>query len=210
MKDNTQNVIALFDKHAKGYQEKYMNVDLYGDSLDLFCAQLEKQNAEVLELACGPGNITRYLLNKRPDLKILATDLAPSMLELAKINNPEASFQLLDCREVNTLGKKWDAVMCGFCLPYLSKEDAIQFIQDAANALNDKGLLYISTMEDDYSKSGIQYSSTGDELYMYFHQADYLTEALENNGFKLLDLRRKVYSMQEGVVTTDLILLASR
>jgi ubiquinone/menaquinone biosynthesis C-methylase UbiE len=208
--NNTQNVIALFDKHAKGYQEKYMNVDLYGDSLDLFCAQLEKQNAEVLELACGPGNITRYLLNKRPDLKILATDLAPSMLELAKINNPEASFQLLDCREVNTLGKKWDAVMCGFCLPYLSKEDAIQFIQDAANALNDKGLLYISTMEDDYSKSGIQYSSTGDELYMYFHQADYLTEALENNGFKLLDLRRKVYSMQEGVVTTDLILLAIR
>ncbi len=208
--NNTQNVIALFDKHAKGYQEKYMNVDLYGDSLDLFCAQLEKQNAEVLELACGPGNITRYLLDKRPDLKILATDLAPSMLELAKINNPEASFQLLDCREVNTLGKKWDAVMCGFCLPYLSKEDAIQFIQDAANALNDKGLLYISTMEDDYSKSGIQRSSTGDELIMYFHEAGYLTEALENNGFKLLDLRRKVYSMQEGVVTTDLILLASR
>jgi len=208
--DNTQNVIALFDKHAQGYQDKYMNVDLYGDTLNLFCEHLEKKNAEILELACGPGNITRYLLNKRPDLKILATDLAPGMLELAKINNPEAGFQLLDCREVNSLGKKWDAVMCGFCLPYLSKEDTIQFIQDASMALNDKGLLYISTMEDDYSKSGIQYSSAGDELYMYFHEADYLTEALELNGFSIIDLRRKVYSMKAGELTTDLIVLAIR
>ncbi len=210
MKDNTQNVISLFDKHAQGYQDKYMNVDLYGDTFDFFCNKLEKTQAEILELACGPGNITRYLLNKRPDLKILATDLSPKMLELAQANNPEASVALLDSRDLLKLGKTWDAIMVGFCLPYLSKEDANQLIQDEAKVLNDGGLLYLSTMEDDYSKSGIQYSSTGDQLYMYFHQADYLSEALESSGLNCLSIERKVYSMKADELTTDLVLIAQK
>jgi len=45
---------------------------------------LLNEQAKVLELACGPGNITKCLLSKRPDLEILATDIAPNILELAK------------------------------------------------------------------------------------------------------------------------------
>jgi len=186
-----------------------MDVSLYHDSFDLFCAAIEKENATLLELACGPGNITKYLLEKRPDLKILGTDLAPNMIELAKINNPNADFQLLDCKAMTSLDKKFDGIMLGFGLPYLSKAEALQFIKDSNQQLNDNGVLYISTMEDDNSKSGFRTGSTGDSMYQNFHQADYLSEALEGNGFKIIHLSRKEYVHNE-VKTTDLIIIAKK
>jgi len=208
--DKTKMAIDVFDKRANEYQARFMDVGLYHDTFDLFCNSITKENAEILELACGPGNITRYILNKRPDFKILGIDLAPNMIELAKRNNPTATFQCMDCRDIRLLGKKYDAVMCGFCLPYLSKEESVQLINDVYNLLEFNGLLYISTMEDDYAKSGLERSSSGDQMYIHYHEADYLTQALLENGFKIIEMQRKEYPKQDGSKTTDLVIIAGK
>ena len=199
----------IFNKYAGEYQHKYMDVGLYHDSLDLFCDHIRRENAEILEIACGPGNITRYLLDKRPGFNILGIDLAENMIELAKINNPEAEFVCMDCREIAKLDKKYDGIMCGFCLPYLSKEEAIQLIEDASRLLRPGGMIYLSTMEDDYAKSGVQTNSGGDQVYMYFHRADYLIDALEKNGFTLVNMKRQGYPKPEDTLTTDLLIVAT-
>lgn len=200
--------VAVFDKWASLYEQKYMNVDLYAESLDLFCDQLP-ENPKVLELACGPGNITRYLLDRRTDLRILATDLAPNMIALAKANNPEAHFKIMDCREINRFDQAFDAVMCGFCLPYLSKEEAIDLIREAASILKANGILYISTMEDDYHRSGWETGSTGDQVFMHYHEHDYLTHTIAQSGLQVIHLERIQYPEKKGTVT-DLILVCKK
>ncbi len=207
--DKTKIAVDIFDKYAHEYQNKFMNVDLYKDSLDLFCSSVKPKKATVLEIACGPGNITQYLLKKRPNFNILGIDLAPNMLKLAKINNPTAHFQIMDARDIRQLSQKYDAILCGFCLPYLSKEETLQLIQNASKLLNPHGILYLSTMEDDYSKSGFKKGSKGDEIFMHYHEAGYLSAALEENGFKIIDLQRKVYPEADGIITTDLLIIAS-
>lgn len=206
--DKNALAVHVFDKRAKEYQEKYMDTSLYHDTFDLFWGYVKKKNAEILEIACGPGNITRYLLDRRPDFKILGIDLSPNMLELARINNPEAKFQLLDGRKISELDKKFDAILCGFGLPYLSKTEAIALIGDAAQLLEPGGILYLSTMEDAYEKSGPVQSSYGDACYQYYHQADYLSEALEKQGLKILHLIRKQYAVGKEGTVTDLIIIA--
>jgi 2-polyprenyl-3-methyl-5-hydroxy-6-metoxy-1,4-benzoquinol methylase len=206
--DKTKIAVDIFNKLASGYQEKYMNVDFYQDTFDLFCSSIAKENALVLDIACGPGNITKYLLDKRPDLNVLGIDLAPNMIALAKINNPGADFQIMDARDIGMIGRKFDGIMCGFCLPYLSKEAAIKLIHDASGLLKPGGVFCLSTMEDDYANSGFRTGSSGDQIFMHFHQADYLTEALVNNGCSITDLRRKVYPAPDGSVTTDLLIIA--
>ncbi|MGF6849756.1 ubiquinone/menaquinone biosynthesis C-methylase UbiE [Chitinophaga sp. W3I9] len=205
--DKLQQAINVFDKRAVQYQDKFMDVALYHDSFDLFCNSIPKQEAAVLEIACGPGNITKYLLQQRPDIHVLGIDLAPNMLELARSNNLSAEFILMDARDILRLNKLFEGIMCGFCLPYLSREEAVKMIGDAARLLAPGGVFYISTMEDDYARSGIQRSSAGDELYMYYHQADYLVNALKENGFKIMDLQRKQYPAADGSTTTDLIII---
>ena len=207
--DQTKIAVDIFNKLAITYQDKFMDVSMYHDSLDVFCKSIKEENPEILELACGPGNITKYLIDKRSDFKILATDLAPNMIELAKTNNPTANFKLLDCREIHKTNKTFDGILCGFGLPYLSKEEAIQLIADASEALNSKGILYISTMEDDNFKSGFKTGSTGDAMYQNFHQADYLTQSLEENKFKITHIERKEYIHNEEN-TTDLIIIARK
>ncbi|MCW3102735.1 MAG: SAM-dependent methyltransferase [Bacteroidetes bacterium] len=208
--DKNENAVAIFNKLAKEYQSKFMDVSLYGDTFDRFCNAIKSGNARVLELACGPGNITKYLLSRRPELEILGTDLSENMIALAAANNPAAEFRLMDCRNIGTLDEKYDAVMCGFCLPYLSKEEALQLIRDASKIIRARGIIYISTMEDEYSNSGLRKGSTGDEIFMHYHESDYLIKALEENGFEMLETTRKEYPGPDGSKTTDIVLIAQR
>ena len=207
--DKTKIAVTIFNKYAGEYQDKFMDVGLYSESLDFFCKNL-KQNSSVLELACGPGNITKYLLDKRSDLKILGTDLAPRMLALAKQNNPTAEFKILDCRNISVFEKKSDAIMCGFCFPYLNKDEASKLISDASRPLKPNGIIYISTMEDDYAASGFKRGSSGDEIFMHYYAAADLTAMLGKNNFKILELQRVESVAPDGARVIDLIILAEK
>jgi len=203
--DKTKIAVEIFNKLATLYQDKFMDVNLYGDTLNLFCNAIDKQHPEILELACGPGNITKFLLEKRPDFKILGTDLAPNMIALAKTNNPNAEFKIMDCRAIALIDKKYDAIMCGFCLPYLSKEETLKLITDASKCLTQNGIFYISTMEEDYNNSGFTKGSTGDEIFMHYYLEKDITSVLQKNNFEILDLSRVDSSNQN---TKDLIIIA--
>lgn len=207
--NHNQNAVAIFNKLAEGYQQKFMNVDLYRESFNFFCDHLQIKDPEILELACGPGNITQYLLQKRPDLKILGIDLAPNMIELAKINNPGCQFEVRDGRDLSFLDKKLDGLVCGFFFPYLNKAETLQLIEEVSAKLRSGGLFYISTMEDSYSKSGFKKGSSGDEIYMHYHEAEYLIHALEKHQLKVLKIDRAKYVYQ-GEPTTDLIIIAKK
>jgi len=102
--------------------------------------------------------------------------------------------------------------MCGFALPYLSKEEAIQFIHDASKCLNENGILYFSTMiETEDDKSGIKTSSSGEySLHIHYHHTDYLKQALEENNFTIIDLQHQDYPTTDGTKTIDLIVIAKR
>jgi len=202
--------VRIFNAWAEGYNEAFMDTSLYHASFDRFCDAIEAPHAEVLELACGPGNITRYLLGKRPDLRILGTDLAPNMLERARANNPGAVFQLMDARTMRSLGRSFDAIVCGFCLPYLTPEEATTLIRDAASVLRPKGVLYLSTMEDDPARSGFKTSSSGkgEAAYIQYYEGRFLSDTLAANGFTLLHMDRKAYAGRDGSLTTDVLIVA--
>jgi ubiquinone/menaquinone biosynthesis C-methylase UbiE len=207
--DKTQHAAHIFNKLANLYESKFMNVSLYADSLEVFCENIPQENVKVLEMACGPGNITQFLLEKRPDWDILGTDLAPNMLELARKNNPTARFEVMDVRDISTIKEKYDGIICGFGLPYLTKNDAILFIQNAAKCLKTNGLLYISTMEGDYNSSKPEKGSTGDEIFMHYHEFDYLNIAMTESGLNMIHNQRKQYTQAEKIVT-DLILIGQK
>lgn len=208
----TRTAKYIFNKNAELYQDKYMQVDLYHDYLNLLCEKVTKAEAKILDVGCGPGNITKYLLSQRSDFDILGIDLAPKMIELAQINNPDAQFEMMNCMDINTLSNQFDAIVSAFCLPYLSKIDALKFIKQSKSQLNPNGILYISTMEGSYDKSGLHSSSSGgpDSTYIYYHQADYLTEYLISQNFEIIKIQRKTHPQQENTTSRDLVILAKK
>jgi predicted TPR repeat methyltransferase len=208
---HTSIAIRVFDAYALRYQERFMDVAAYHASLDRFCALLP-MNAEVLELACGPGNVTKYLLQQRPDLRILGTDLAPAMIELARTNNPAASFDLLDQRAFLSLNRTFHSIVCAFGLPYLDAREAADLIRDAARCLHPGGALYLSTMEDAPSRSGFVMPSTGEgeAAWIHYHRGDDLVDALERNGFRVVERSNVITAAGDGSPANDLLLVAQR
>jgi predicted TPR repeat methyltransferase len=208
---NYLKTIETYDSVAMNYENKFIDMDLYNDTYDLFCSLLAKES-KVLDVGCGPGNISKYFLKIRPDLKITGIDLSPNMIQRAKINNPTAKFIVKDALQINQLEETYHGIVLGFCFPYLSKEDCGNLIRQASEKLEPNGLLYISTMEDDYEKSGYETTSFSDgkEVFVYYHQEDTLRKELECNGFEILKLERKNYPESDGTFLTDMIFIANK
>lgn len=208
--DLNRLAVEVFDLRAQVYQERFMDVSSYAASLDAFCDGIAEQEASILELACGPGNVTRFLLDRRPSWRILATDLAPAMVQLAQANNSAADCQVMDARRMAGLERRFHGIMVGFGLPYFSGEEAVQLIRDAAKLLLPGGLLYLSTMEDDPDRSGLMTNSYGDQLVMYYHRGEDLHRALNDAGFGVSYEHRQDFLRPDGSVWHDLLLIARR
>lgn len=209
--DSYKITLEAFDEQAQAYQDKFMDVDLYNDTYDLFCESLQPGASKVLETGCGPGNITKYIWSKKPGFKITATDVAPNMVRLAKRNNPTVNCEVLDCRHIDKILGKFDGIVCGFCLPYLSKEDCKKLLKDCYTLLNNGGIFYLSTIEGDYDTSGFESSSNGKyKAYVYYYSEDFLVSELQNNNFKLIKLFRKKYNQPGSTASTHLVIIAKK
>lgn len=195
--DNYKTNFKTWNKIASIYENKFMDVDLYNDTYTIFCNLITTPKPTIFEIGCGPGNITKHLLLQKPNFKIKGIDIAPNMVKLAKANNPTAQFKTMDCRKINTITTKFDAIMCGFCMPYLSKTDCAKLIKNCAFLLNTNGLFYFSTIKGNYKQSGFKVGSTGDKCYVYYHQQNFFKEVLKQNNFKVKALIKKTYQTTE-------------
>lgn len=205
----SESNISSWDDIAQRYQDKFMDLTIYNDSYDRFCSQIPKENPQILEIGCGPGNITKYLQNHRPDFKIEAIDSSFHMIQLAKLNNPTVDFKQMDCRTISQLNKHYDAILIGFCMPYLSKLECAQLIQDASRLLLAKGILYFSFIEGAYETSGYETSSDGkNTLFVYYHEAMYLEKMLFANNFNIIEFLPIKYQKSEFKFETHLIYIA--
>ena len=208
--DSYQETFQTWNKVATLYQEKFMDLDLYNETYDFVCHAITAPHAKLLDIGCGPGNITKYLLSVRPDFDILGIDISPNMIALARKNNPTASFAIMDSRHIDEIHTKFDGIICGFCLPYLSHADSRKFIADCYHLLNDDGLLYISFVEGDPAKSGFQMTSTGDRSYFYFYHVNDLEAQLLEHNFDEFKIFTVEYKKNETATETHTILTAKK
>jgi ubiquinone/menaquinone biosynthesis C-methylase UbiE len=205
-----EETFSTWNKIASLYQEKFMDLDLYNQTYDTFCQLIKPRYAELLEIGCGPGNITKHLLKQRTDFNIYGIDIAPNMIELARLNNSKAQFEVMDAREISTLKRSFDGLVCGFCLPYLSHDDGEKLIQDSSNLLNENGILYISFVEGDPELSNFQVGSSGDRTYFYFYRLKTLKAVLAKYKLRELETIHVNYPKTNGEIDIHTIVIAQK
>lgn len=208
-KDKYKETFETWNNIANLYQDKFMQLDLYDETYDYICTSISQQGGKLLEIGCGPGNITKYLLSKRPDFDIFGIDIAPNMIELAKKNNPTANFAVMDSREILSLNTKFNGIISGFCLPYLSDAEAIDFISQAYELLNENGLLYMSFVEGNPAESCFKVGGGG-RVYFHFHILEHLKEQLVARKFEELKTFKVAFPRSENETEMHTILIAKK
>lgn len=185
-----RNAIRLFDKHARQYETLFMDVSSYNSSLEFVCQLLKAEQTQVLDLGCGPGNLSKYFLNLFPRLQLIGIDGSEKMIELAQKNNPGASFLVQDLLDPNFSDQAFDLVILGFCLPYLSSSEVKAMFQTLSTHLKPSALLYLSTMEALSEKSGKVTNSHGEQTIQFYYSFSDLAELLTDFGFEIEHVSR--------------------
>jgi SAM-dependent methyltransferase len=207
--DRYKETFDTWNNIASIYQDKFMGLDLYNDTYDFICSFIDKHNAKILEIGCGPGNITKYLLSKRPDFDFFGIDIAPNMLKLAKENNPTAHFAIMDCRQINNLETKFDGIIGGFCLPYLSQKESKELISNSYDLLNDNGLIYLSFVEGEPDKSEFKVG-IGGRVYFNYYKLDDIKKQLNELKFEELKTFKVKFKISETEFDVHTILTAKK
>ena len=208
--DQYKETFETWNKVAQLYQEKFMYLTLYDESYDAFYDLIKNENAKILDAGCGPGNISHFLLSKYAGLEIEGIDIAPNMIELARKNVSTLQFKILDLRNVNQLEKKYDGIICGFGLPYLSEIDCRKFIIDCFNLLSEKGVFYLSFVEGNPDQSGFKTASSGDRTYFHFYTLDFLLKLLFEVGFESPAVMKIKYNKSVDETEEHTILIAKK
>lgn len=203
-----KETIATWNKIAELYEERFMGLDLYNDTYDAFCAAVGNRKANILEIGCGPGNVSRYLIQQEPDWHITATDIAPNMIALAQKNNPSANCLVMDSREIGKLEVQFDGIIAGFVLPYLSVEESRHLIADCKKILNNKGILYLSFVDGKTEDSGYQTGSNGDRIYFQYHSLQTIIQTLIDLHFEEPQVFTIAYCKNDGAQEMHTIILA--
>jgi ubiquinone/menaquinone biosynthesis C-methylase UbiE len=149
------------------------------------------ENLDILELGCGTGKNTVWLLEKAA--RLVAADFSAEMLAKAraKITDERAGFRQMDLREDWSFEENsFDLITCSLVLEHIEDLDFI--FAEARRVLRPAGRFYIGELHPfkqyEGSKARFETGAGVFELECFTHHVSEYFAAAKKNGFRLIDL----------------------
>lgn len=151
-----------------------------------------KHYARALELGCGTGKNTQWLVSKANE--VLALDFSEGMMAKAKnlLKDANVTFQQCD------LNEKWpveaqavNLITCSLVLEHI--KDLVHIFKEANRVMKPEALFYICELHPfkqyNGSKARFETDLGTQELEVYTHHISAYLEAAKIANFKLVELR---------------------
>ncbi|HET7466526.1 MAG TPA: methyltransferase domain-containing protein [Candidatus Dormibacteraeota bacterium] len=137
----------VFSRHAEAYKRRLDDIMARGEArgrLRMIELAGARPGMTVLDLACGPGNMTRLLASRvQPSGRVIGVDLARGMIDLARHEQPRRVwFAVMDIERLGLSDGAFDSVVCGHGLqfaPHLGRA-----LREARRVLRPAGVLAAS------------------------------------------------------------------
>jgi SAM-dependent methyltransferase len=201
------DTIEVYDRSADRFQATIAQLENYNETYACLLGCL-RDGDSVLDLACGPGNISRYLATRKR-LRVTGFDLSAGMLAIARETVPGGSFHQRSIIGFN-LAETYDAVINGFGLPYLDDRQAVQSLRSSVEALSPRGALYLSFMEGDGCRLETPSFNHDVRLLVHYHRQATVIRTLGELGLAVMKEWELDYLEEDGSVTNDVVIIAQR
>ena len=96
---------------------------------------------DLLEVGCGTGQITGWLVNTVAPGRVIAVDFSPAMLAAARRRNPSADLRLVDICSGEPLRDRFDVILCFSAFPHFRQKSTA--LRQMAHSLKPDGRLFI-------------------------------------------------------------------
>lgn len=174
---------ATYDKIAEFWKKDHGDDSWWHEGTDKFLSFLPS-GASILDMGCGTGVKSNYL--SRKGFNVTGADFSEKMVALATHDYPQVTFEVVDLYDLDSYGKKFDAVFTQAVLLHIPKNRIVEILKKLKGKLNPGGFLYVAVKEirpgqpdegilkeDDY---GFEY----ERFFSYYDTAElkgYLTQA---------------------------------
>jgi len=207
MNEKQINSIKAFNSSVSQYEKTISKLENYNHTYD-FLLNIIEDESQVLDLACGPGNISSYLCAQK-NLHITGYDLSEEMLRAAEHKLPHGKFynkSIIDFTEKQI----YDVVVNGFGLPFLDESQMIESIQSSYKVLKSNGIFFLSFMKGEGSCLEKPSFNKEAEILFYYHKEESVITILNDVGFSILKKWNLEYLENDGSVTTDLVIICKK
>ena len=113
------------------------------DWMDMFSKEIDCCNTPIIDLGCGGGNNTLYLIDKGK--QVIPCDFTDKAIKQVKLNFPEImrteQFDMLD--GLPFLDEFTDIVVADLCLHYFTEEGTLSILNEINRILRPGGLLLV-------------------------------------------------------------------
>lgn len=138
MESESQNSLIYWDNKHISYKRNEIKIDNW---LENFDDLIEECKTPILDLGCGSGNDTLYLIKKNKE--VISCDQSSNAIKNIQKNFPE----VFDTKCFNMLNglpfddNSFDLIIADLCLHYFRKEDTLNLVQEINRILNINGTL---------------------------------------------------------------------
>ena len=126
----------------------------------------------ILDMGCGAGRTTRYLLENGFD--VVAIDFAPKMIDRARRLYPDGDFRVMDASSTDFKDSEFEHVLFSFngldCLHPFPKR--VKCLREVNRILKPGGTFIYSSHNRDYVENHLEKNQSVGEGY-YLHNSDY-------------------------------------
>ncbi len=187
------NSVNHWNSIHKSYERESIKVDNW---LDAFEDIISKEEKAVLDLGCGSGNDTLYLINKGK--KVYAADLSDNAISNIRKNFPEVVeagvLNMLD--GINYDDDMFGIVIADLSLHYFTLADTDRVLQDLRRILKPDGhlLIRVNTINDTNYGAG-----SGEEVehHLYKTEDGMLKRFFSEDDIELIFKDFDIFFMEE-------------
>lgn len=149
---NEKNEKLHFDLHAKEYDANYHYVEpftkykiekKFNNLVKFIKKNYGSKSIRILEIGCGTGEYTIKIAKKFTKSKIVALDISPKILKVAKNkckDSKNISFICKSVYETKLKEKSFDIIVGYYILHHI---DISKFVKEASRVLKSGGLVYL-------------------------------------------------------------------
>jgi len=155
---------ATYNRIAEDWFKDHHGDTWWVEGTDKFVSFL-KPGALVLDVGCGAGVKSKYLLDK--GLKVVGVDFSEKMVEIAEREVPRATFRVADIKDLSVLKENFDGILAQAVLLHIPKAEAGDVVRGLRDKLVDGGYLYIAVKQKREGGKEEEILKEGDYGYEY-------------------------------------------
>ena len=185
--DKIKGIKEYYNDTANEWANKWYTDETMLPLLKKFIS-LYKTKPKILDAGCGAGYESMRLYNL--GVEVVGIDISEESINIAKNNNPNCKFELLNCLELNESLGSFDGIMAIALIVHIENKNLNIVFKNFKKIIKINGYVFIAFVEGIGFSEKRSYLEINGEKYnrsFYLHPINEIIEIANIFGFKYVD-----------------------